>query len=100
MNILDYRKEFPLLAQERTVYLDSAATSQRPQCVLDAERDFYLNHNANPLRGFYPLSVEATEIYEAARETVRARRRRRRLSSQGIRRRVSIWSLTATDWTG
>ncbi len=72
MNILDYRKEFPLLTQERTVYLDSAATSQRPQCVLDAERDFYLNHNANPLRGFYPLSVEATEIYEAARETVRA----------------------------
>lgn len=39
---------------------------------MDAEADFYLHHNANPLRGLYPLSVEATEIYEASRETVRA----------------------------
>ena len=53
------------------IYLDSAATAQRPQCVLDAVADFYRCHNANPLRGLYPLSVEATDIYEQARETVR-----------------------------
>ena len=54
----DYRKDFPLLSEigEHTVdgrewiYIDNAATSQRPQCVIDAERDFYLKHNANPLR--------------------------------------------------
>ena len=63
----DYRKDFPLLMQDRTVYLDNAATAQRPQCVIDAEMDFYKNHNANPLRGTYPLSVEATDIYEQAR---------------------------------
>ena len=70
----DYRKDFPLLSEigEHTVdgrewiYIDNAATSQRPQCVIDAERDFYLKHNANPLRGNYPLSVEATELYEKA----------------------------------
>ena len=53
------------------IYLDNAATAQRPQCVLDAERDFYLHDNANPLRGAYPLSVAATEDYENARKTVR-----------------------------
>ena len=66
----DYRKDFPLLMQDRTVYLDNAATAQRPQCVIDAEMDFYKNHNANPLRGTYPLSVEATDIYEQARARV------------------------------
>lgn len=68
----DYRKDFPLLMSSSDAYLDNAATSQRPQCVIDAVNDFYLNHNANPLRGNYPLSVSATEIYENARETVRA----------------------------
>ena len=61
------RAEFPLLTHEKTAYLDNAATAQRPQCVLDAERDFYRCHNANPLRGFYPLSVAATEDYERSR---------------------------------
>ena len=68
----DYKKNFPLLAGTADAYLDNAATAQRPRCVMDAEADFYLHHNANPLRGLYPLSVEATEIYEASRETVRA----------------------------
>ena len=68
----DFRNDFPLIAKSSVAYLDNAATAQRPQCVLDAENDFYLNHNANPLRGLYPLSVEATEIYENAREAVRA----------------------------
>ena len=63
------RAEFPLLVHEKTAYLDNAATAQRPQCVLDAERDFYVYHNANPLRGFYPLSVAATEDYERSRAT-------------------------------
>jgi len=52
------------------VYLDNAATAQRPDSVIKAEEDFYIKHNANPLRGLYDLSVEATEIYENARKTV------------------------------
>ena len=67
----DYKKDFPLLIQNKTIYLDNAATAQRPQCVIDAEMDFYQNHNANPLRGTYPLSVEATDIYEQARARVK-----------------------------
>lgn len=67
----DYRNNFPLLMQNKIIYIDNAATSQRPQCVIDAEGDFYKNYNANPLRGLYSLSVEATEVYENAREAVR-----------------------------
>lgn len=67
----DYRNDFPLLMQKKIIYIDNAATSQRPQCVIDAEGDFYKNYNANPLRGLYSLSVEATEVYENAREAVR-----------------------------
>lgn len=67
----DYRNDFPLLMQNKIIYIDNAATSQRPQCVIDAESDFYKNYNANPLRGLYSLSVEATEVYENAREAVR-----------------------------
>ena len=68
----DYKADFPIFAQDKTVYIDNAATAQRPACVLDAERNFYLAHNANPLRGLYALSVAATEDVEAAREAVRA----------------------------
>lgn len=67
----DYRNDFPLLMQNKIIYIDNAATSQRSQCVIDAEGDFYKNYNANPLRGLYSLSVEATEVYENAREAVR-----------------------------
>lgn len=67
----DYRNDFPLLMQNKIIYIDNAATSQRPQCVIDAEGDFYKNYNANPLRGLYSLSVEATDVYENAREAVR-----------------------------
>jgi cysteine desulfurase/selenocysteine lyase len=65
------RADFPIL--ERTVdgrplvYLDSAATSQKPRQVIDAESDFYANHNANAHRGLYLLAEEATERYEGAR---------------------------------
>lgn len=65
------RADFPLLSG-KYAYLDSAATSQKPRIVIDAEKEFYETYNANPLRGLYQLSVEATDKYEAARETVRA----------------------------
>ncbi len=71
MDISRIRNDFPLLMKEPTAYLDNAATSQKPDCVIEAEKSFYVNHNANTLRGFYPLSMEATEIYENARKTVR-----------------------------
>ena len=67
-----YRDDFPLLRAADIAYLDSAATAQRPQCVLDAVTEFYQTENANPLRGLYPLSVAATESYENARKAVRA----------------------------
>lgn len=67
----DVRQDFPLLRGYQEAYLDNAATAQRPQCVLDAMKHFYENDNANPLRGFYPLSLRATEQYENARKRVR-----------------------------
>ena len=67
----DHRRDFPLLMHTDVAYLDSAATAQRPQCVLDAVRRFYCEQNANPLRGLYPLSIAATDAYENAREAVR-----------------------------
>ena len=70
MKTTDYRRDFPLLMQETAAYLDNAATAQRPSCVLAAVQEFYEQKNANPLRGFYPLSLEATESYEEARKTV------------------------------
>ena len=67
----NYRNDFPLLQNTDLAYLDNAATAQRPKRVLDAEREFYEFHNANPMRGLYSISIEATEMYEAAREKVR-----------------------------
>jgi len=72
----EIRKDFPILARRvhgrPLVYLDNAATTHKPNAVLDAERDFYSHSYANIHRGVHLLSVEATDIYEAARETVRA----------------------------
>lgn len=74
-NIQDIRADFPILGHEvhgkPLVYLDNAATTQKPLCVLDAMRDEYLNANANVHRGVHYLSVQATELHEQARETVR-----------------------------
>ncbi|SED03331.1 cysteine desulfurase / selenocysteine lyase [Streptomyces sp. 3213] len=69
------RKDFPILERTmdsgaRLVYLDSGATTQKPLQVLDAERDFYLTHNAAVHRGAHQLAGEATEAYESARHTV------------------------------
>lgn len=66
----DYRHDFPLLRENPIVYLDSAATAQRPDVVIEAEMEFYRNYNANPLRGLYSLGIEATDRYEEARECV------------------------------
>ncbi len=69
------RADFPILSRKvhgkPLVYLDNAATTQKPLCVLDAMRDEYLNENANVHRGVHYLSVQATELHEQARETVR-----------------------------
>ena len=69
------REDFPILQREvygkPLVYLDNAATTQKPLCVLDAMRDEYLNVNANVHRGVHYLSQQATDLHEAAREQVR-----------------------------
>ena len=66
-----YKKDFPLLATKPDLaFLDSAATAQRPTAVLDAQRKFYEEMNANALRGLYELSVEATEAINASRAHV------------------------------
>jgi cysteine desulfurase/selenocysteine lyase len=70
----DVRKDFPILTQKvngkRLVYLDSAATSQKPKQVLNAERRYYETMNANVHRGVHTLSAKATDAYENARKTV------------------------------
>ena len=71
MEIKRIRNDFPLLKNSDLAYLDNAATSQKPECVIKALRDYYEIDNANPYRGFYDLSVRATEGYESARDTVR-----------------------------
>ena len=71
ISVNEIRKDFPLLENQKVIYLDTAATSQKPVCVLEAEREFYEKYNANPLRGLYELGEAATEKYEEARETVR-----------------------------
>ena len=74
-NIQKVRADFPILQREiygrPLVYLDNAATTQKPLCVLDAMREEYLNANANVHRGVHYLSQQATDLHEAARETVR-----------------------------
>ena len=69
------RKDFPILSRtvydQPLVYLDNAATTQKPLCVLDKMREEYLNVNANVHRGVHWLSQQATELHEGARETVR-----------------------------
>ena len=66
-----YKSDFPLLTHNPNLtFLDSAATAQRPIAVLDAERRFYETMNANPLRGLYRLSVEATAAIDASRRHI------------------------------
>lgn len=67
-----FRQDFPILndINNPVVYLDNGATTQKPQAVINAVRDYYIAENANPLRGLYSLSVKATETYEKARQSV------------------------------
>lgn len=58
MEMVNYKKDFPLLMNLDIAYLDNAATEQRPQVVIDAEREFYERYNANPLRGLYEHRYE------------------------------------------
>src|SRR5690606_39290703 len=71
---LAHKEEFPILHQEvnghTLVYLDNAATSQKPRAVLDAMRRYYERDNANVHRGVHTLGARATEAYEGAREKV------------------------------
>ena len=74
MKINEIRTQFPVLDQQvygkPLVYLDNAATTQKPLCVIDRERDYYLHENCNIHRGVHYLSQKATEAYEHARQTV------------------------------
>ena len=66
-----FKGDFPLLAQHpELAFLDSGATAQRPACVLEAQKSFYETMNANPLRGLYSLSVEATEAIAKVRSQI------------------------------
>ncbi len=75
LNLEKIRRDFPILSREvygrPLIYLDNAATTQKPLCVLDAMREEYLNVNANVHRGVHYLSQQATDLHEAAREKVR-----------------------------
>lgn len=75
LDVMRRRQDFPILHREvhqhPLVYLDNAATSQKPWSVIETERHYYAHYNANIHRGIHHLSQEATEAYEAARDKVR-----------------------------
>src|SRR4051812_41526367 len=88
------RADFPILSRtvregRRLVYLDSGATSQKPQSVLDAEREFYERHNAAVHRGAHQLAEEATDRYEGARAAV--------ASFVGVRPDEVVFTKNATE---
>ena len=91
--VLRIRNDFPILDQNVNgsplVYLDSGATSQNPQCVLEAEQEYYEQRNAAVHRGAHTLAVEATDAYELARETV--------ASFIGARFNELVWTSNATE---
>lgn len=64
---MNFKDDFPILKNRDISYLDSGATTQKPQCVIDAVENYYKMYNANPHRGAYSLSIEATEVYENTR---------------------------------
>ena len=75
LDVTRIRKDFPIFTRtirdgKKLIYLDSGATSQKPQIVIDAEVDFYAKHNAAAHRGAHQLAEEATEMFEASRSTV------------------------------
>ena len=70
MNVENIKKDFPLLENRNITYLDSGATTQKPIQVINAIEKFYKENNANPHRGAYTLSIEATEAYESTRQKI------------------------------
>lgn len=70
MNIQEIKKDFPLLENRDITYLDSGATTQKPIQVINTVDEFYKKYNANPHRGAYSLSIEATEVYENTRTKI------------------------------
>ena len=71
MTNYDIRKDFKIIENNKIAYLDSGATTQKPEQVLEALKHYYEYDNANPHRGAYKLSIKATEVYDEAREKVR-----------------------------
>lgn len=70
MNVENIKKDFPLLENRNIAYLDNGATTQKPIQVINAIEEFYKKNNANPHRGAYTLSIEATETYESTRQKI------------------------------
>ena len=68
--MIDIKKDFPLLENRKITYLDSGATTQKPKQVIESLKEFYEKYNANPHRGAYSLSIEATEKYEETRTKI------------------------------
>lgn len=67
---MNFKDDFPIFKNNNISYLDSGATTQKPQCVIDAIAEYYKKYNANPHRGAYSLSIEATEVYENTRAKI------------------------------
>ena len=67
---MNIKEDFPLLQNQDIAYLDSGATTQKPKQVIEEIKKFYENYNANPHRGAYTLSMEATEVYENTRTKI------------------------------
>ena len=70
MDIKEIRKEFPILENRNITYLDSGATTQKPNKVIESINEFYKNYNVNIHRGAYSLSIETTAIYEETRAKI------------------------------
>ena len=105
-DINEIRKDFPILSRtvynRPLVYLDNAATTQKPLCVLDAMRNEYLNVNANVHRGVHYLSQQATNLHETARETVRrfinARTTEEIVFTRGTTEAINLVASTFCQW--
>ncbi|MCX7983394.1 MAG: cysteine desulfurase [Bacteroidetes bacterium] len=102
-SISEVRDDFPILSKtirngKRLIYLDNAATTQKPQCVIDSQRHFYESENANIHRGVHALSEIATEKYERSRELVRsfinARSRREVIFTRGATEGINLVAAT------
>ena len=106
MNINDIRKDFPILNQKiyghDLVYFDNAATTQKPQCVLDSIMKFYTQYNSNIHRGVHYLSEKATEIYEAARmkvkEFINAKSRTEIVFTKGSTEAINTLVRVCKEW--